>query len=537
MRTAVILSGGGAKSAYEAGVLKALEDNNVQVDLVIGTSAGALNALFYAVGETDRLYNGQGTGLWQRLSKKLILRDGLLSSFYSRVVSRKLGLLFVGVSLLNLLLFSIGFVFAYGITGRSVNYGRQSLITAFRALKLNFTMGLFYGTLVLVLVLFLEYLFIGSVLHTIYRWLKIKLGFTPLNDETLAELRNVARRIPGLTKSLLTRSLGLPADVMNPDRLLESIRTIDPPAYFSSAPMEELLRHEVRDILQKRTAAAEGVPETLAASFMAWYGQKLQAEDSQVRGLMITATDLNAKAECLFFALKEPYRRGLVIERLKRYRLDTQEQFIRSQGIDHSGPDYVDLLFEDNGQLLFDALIASTSIIGVFPPRKIKLPAKGYWRAIEPAHTFVDGGFGNNTPIRDAIEAGATHLIVIQVEPKNVVETLSHPSELNATLPCLMRTVETVLDTTVDDDYRYYELWNRYAPEDQRIQMAVIQPRSSLSITTLDFDGGLSASGNRVALSSACARGYSDALKQFIYSEWTKWKSDIPDPAAAVPQP
>lgn len=535
MRTAVILSGGGAKSAYEAGVLKALEDNQVPVDLVIGTSAGALNALLYSVGETDRLYNGQGTGIWQHITKSALLRDGLLSTFYSRVVSRKLGILAISVSVLNLLFFALAFSLAFG-TGKYLNFEKQPLLSALRALRVNFAMGVFYGILVLAVLMTLEYWFIGSVLHTIYHWLKIKLGVVPINHESLKNLRSAARRIPRLTKKILTRSLRLSPEVLDPDHLVESIHQVDPPAYFSSRPLEQMLCHQVQTILSdKCSTVSNGQSGDLGLAFTSWLASRLDANDPKFRELMITVTDLNAKTECLFFALRESYHQRLVTQRLKRYSLDTSEYFIHSQGIDHCGPDYVDLLFEDNGRLLLEAMLASTSIIGVFPPRRIKLPSKGYWRSIEPAHTFVDGGFGNNTPIRDAIEAGATHLIVVQVEPKNVVEPLSNPEELNATLPCLMRTVETVLDTTVDDDYRYYELWNKYAPEAQRIKMAVIQPRSSLHVSTLDFDGGISSTGNRVSLSTACARGYSDALKQFIYSRWMQWKEEAMQPSAPRP--
>ena len=56
--------------------------------------------------------------------------------------------------------------------------------------------------------------------------------------------------------------------------------------------------------------------------------------------------------------------------------------------------------------------------------------------------------------------------------------------------------------------------------------MSIVQPRSSLCIATLDFDGGISANGNKVPLSAACARGYSDALKQFIYTDWPQWKEE-----------
>ncbi len=527
MRTAVILSGGGAKAAYEAGVLKALEDNQIPVDLVIGTSAGALNALLYSLGETERLYNGQGTGIWQRMNRSMILRDGMLSTFYSRVVSWKLAFLASAISLFNLLFFSLGFSLAFG-TGRYLSFGKQKFSKALDALSANYVVGIFYGILFLAVVLIFEYLFMGSVLHTIYRWLKIKLGLNPINDESLKGLQSAARRIPNFTRRLLTRWLRLPKDVLDPDRLVESIHGIDPPTYYSSSPLEELLRREVQDALEKReVTASAGSGADLGLTTVTWLQSRLQLDKGSCRGLMITATDLNAKSECLFFAIPEVSRRDLVAARLARYQLDPEGGFIHSQGIDHVGPDFVDLLHDENGRLLFDALMASTSIIGFFPPRKIKFPDKGYWRSIEPPHTFVDGGFGNNTPIRDAIDAGATHLIVVQVEPKNVVETLGNPEELNATLPCLLRTVETVLDTTVDDDYRYYELWNKYAPRDQRVKMIVIQPKSALCVSTLDFDGGLSPSGNKVPLSSVCARGYSDALKQFIYSDWIQWKEEV----------
>jgi predicted acylesterase/phospholipase RssA len=526
MRTAVVLSGGGAKSAYEAGVLKALEDNKVHVDLVIGTSAGALNAVFYSVGETDRLYNGQGTGLWQRLSKKSILREGLLSTFYSRVVSWKLAGLVMAVSIFNLFFFSLGFSLAFG-WGKYLSFKKQPFSGAIEALRANFTMGIFYGALILAALMLLEYFFIGSVFLTIYRWLRIKLGITPINDESLKSLRSSARRIPGFTKKILTRSLRLPSGVLDPDHLVETLYDVEAPAFFSSGPLAQLLYDELLCVLRENgMGLPDGGAGEAGLKFSGWFHSMLEANDPRCRDLMITATDLNAKTECLFFAIRDSDRHNLVLQRLKRFNLDTSELFIHSQGIDHCGPDFVDLLYEDNGRLLLDALLASTSIIGVFPPRRIKLPAKGYWRSVEPPHTFVDGGFGNNTPIRDAIEAGATHLIVVQVEPKNVVEPLGNPDELHATLPCLMRTLETVLDTTVDDDYRYYELWNKYAPEDQRVKMTVIQPRTSLSISTLDFDGGTTATGAKASLSSACARGYSDALKQFIYTNWTQWKEE-----------
>jgi NTE family protein len=49
---ALVLSGGGAKGLYHIGVLQALEENNVAIDYVAGTSMGSIIAGLYAAGYT-----------------------------------------------------------------------------------------------------------------------------------------------------------------------------------------------------------------------------------------------------------------------------------------------------------------------------------------------------------------------------------------------------------------------------------------------------------------------------------------------------
>jgi NTE family protein len=53
--TAVILSGGGAKGAYEAGVVAVLAERRVPLRIAAGSSAGALNAAMLVAGRADRL--------------------------------------------------------------------------------------------------------------------------------------------------------------------------------------------------------------------------------------------------------------------------------------------------------------------------------------------------------------------------------------------------------------------------------------------------------------------------------------------------
>ena len=52
MKLGIALSGGGIRGVAHAGVLKALEDNNIKVDIIGGTSSGSLVASLYSMGYT-----------------------------------------------------------------------------------------------------------------------------------------------------------------------------------------------------------------------------------------------------------------------------------------------------------------------------------------------------------------------------------------------------------------------------------------------------------------------------------------------------
>ncbi len=52
MKLGIAFSGGGVKGAAHIGVLKALNENNIKIDAVAGTSAGSIVAALYAMGYT-----------------------------------------------------------------------------------------------------------------------------------------------------------------------------------------------------------------------------------------------------------------------------------------------------------------------------------------------------------------------------------------------------------------------------------------------------------------------------------------------------
>ena len=57
MSLGIALSGGGIRGIAHAGVLKALEDNGINIHAIGGTSSGALIAGLYALGYSpDNIY-------------------------------------------------------------------------------------------------------------------------------------------------------------------------------------------------------------------------------------------------------------------------------------------------------------------------------------------------------------------------------------------------------------------------------------------------------------------------------------------------
>ncbi len=64
LRTALVFTGTGTAGAYHAGVLRALHEAGVRIDLVAGCGIGAVGAVFAAVDGGQRLWDRDG--LWKQ---------------------------------------------------------------------------------------------------------------------------------------------------------------------------------------------------------------------------------------------------------------------------------------------------------------------------------------------------------------------------------------------------------------------------------------------------------------------------------------
>jgi len=75
--TAFVLSGGGSLGAVQVGMLQALADHRVRPDLLVGTSAGALNAAFVAGHGADRAGVDALAAVWTGLRARSVFRFDL----------------------------------------------------------------------------------------------------------------------------------------------------------------------------------------------------------------------------------------------------------------------------------------------------------------------------------------------------------------------------------------------------------------------------------------------------------------------------
>ncbi len=72
MKKAIVLAGGGAKGAYQAGFMKAIDESKWDYQIVTGTSIGALNACLLAQKDIDVLLH-----LWETVDEKDIFSNEL----------------------------------------------------------------------------------------------------------------------------------------------------------------------------------------------------------------------------------------------------------------------------------------------------------------------------------------------------------------------------------------------------------------------------------------------------------------------------
>ena len=124
-RTALVLTGTGTAGAYHAGVLRALHEAGVKLDIVAGRGVGVIGALFAAVDGAQRLWDDKGFWRAPGVEALYAWRTVPRVIMWSLGISLAIVALPVAAVALGLIVFPIDFVLKMvGIGGASGSRGR-----------------------------------------------------------------------------------------------------------------------------------------------------------------------------------------------------------------------------------------------------------------------------------------------------------------------------------------------------------------------------------------------------------------------------
>jgi hypothetical protein len=110
LRTALVFTGTGTAGAYHAGVLRALHEAGVKVDIVAGRGVGVVAAMFAAVDGGARLWDSQGLWRSRKVRRLYGARGTLRLAAWSLAAALGVLLLPLGVLVLGLAVYPVAFV-------------------------------------------------------------------------------------------------------------------------------------------------------------------------------------------------------------------------------------------------------------------------------------------------------------------------------------------------------------------------------------------------------------------------------------------
>lgn len=271
-----------------------------------------------------------------------------------------------------------------------------------------------------------------------------------------------------------------------------------------------------------------------------WYEDNGSAPE-----FIITGTDISARRECLFTLVRpETYSLLLRAEWMAvQFDSDSGEA-----GDYHAQPG---ALFARPERLL-QALVASSAVPGAFPTQRIGIYEAGSSSVAH--HHFVDGGVMNNSPVHIAIDAGATHVISLEILPHESSDEL-RPDQRGGggylLLEAALATLTTVLERATKQDVRRTASWNRFlvnrpksldsgsAPSASTQRPRRIVPLYRIAPTeplvgTVEFDGRFEAGRRTVTLRDLLQRGVLDMRGRNVWAATVRHEPGWRDPDSEV---
>lgn len=352
-RTALVLTGTGADGAYHAGVLRALHEVGVKIDLVAGRGIGAVSAILSSVDGASRLWDARG--LW---------RVPAVTSLYPW---RRPIRLFAGLLLaVALILLAPALVLALALVVYPIG-----LVLGMLGLDAGARLVAGYAEM-------LASLFAPTALPTwLPRLVTMAAGFTVMALATHAWLtwwrRPYNRRQRGNRAWMM---LGAPLDQM---------RAV---SHFARG---------VWDLLRGGHGPWPPIPDEFSKRF-----SELLSENVGQPGfkeLLLVVHDLDARRDLVFGLLRPPYQGAL-------FPSAAVTGVRRAEAFDLSSPAKVDLLHVLQGAL---------SPAGLTEPSLVRFAHDGYWRG--EVHRLADRASSLGRLLEEVAAAGAEQVIVVSATP------------------------------------------------------------------------------------------------------------------------
>lgn len=353
LRTALVLTGTGTAGAYHAGVLRALHEAGVRIDLVAGRGAGAIGAVFAAVDGGQRLWEKDGLWKSKALSRAYAWRRPLVIAGWAVVTAAGL----LGVPLVML---AAGVVVALVAVLLSL-VGLSAASVAVTSGYARFVDAMFappaLPTIIPRLIVFCLLVALGSLAGGVL----------------VAAWRASGRR--RASRGSLWRLLGAP---------------------LSARSVMERTTAELWNLI--RGAAAIAVPprQDLGRRYVDLLAENLGQPG--FRELLIVAQDMDARRDFLFALLGESHRQRFFSRAAPGGRA--------AEAFDLAGA---------SREHLMDALAAAVSIPVATEPHLITFSAEGPWRG--ETHRVCDRPGALGRLLEEVAAAGAEQVILLSAAP------------------------------------------------------------------------------------------------------------------------
>lgn len=357
LRTALVLCGAGTAGAYHAGVLRALDEAGVKVDVVAGHGAGVIGALGGAVDSGSSLWGAASPWSQPRLQHAYRLRPSLRAAAWGLVVS-------LGVMVSPLLVLLVA----------TAVYGVATLASLVNLPGVAARLVEAYSTVI-------GWLFDPPVLPTIVpRFVLLGLlvcaAVLVVAAVRARQLDRGRRRVRG---GLLWQLLGHPLDGREPERLM-----VD--AFWSF------------------TRGASDAPQPTRHEMGRQYVDLVSENFGQpgFREVVVAVHDLDARRDMVVAILSPSFRQAFAGRRVGAGPRE-------AEALDLSSASDIDR------PLIVDALVASLRLPVASKPHDVSFPMANYWQG--ETHRWCDRAELVGRLIDEVARIGVEQVILVTAAP------------------------------------------------------------------------------------------------------------------------